>query len=169
MHHIVIFGPPLAGKHSMLKAIASMESASPKRTNIERAGEPAHIGIAVEMSGGIVVTTIPGAVWSLDVWVELLPSTPCSVILVMDSLAERTSVNREHATWLERRDVTATCIAWTKSDLVQTGASATSPDVVSGSARERWPSFVTRLDQPSSVIAPYLWLRHKVSVASSAL
>ncbi len=137
---VVIFGPGLSGKSTLLKAFAdalglTVDSSAvqlgapvehrrahplPARATFELVTEPIRYKVVRARSADATteLVTIPRAVWSIDAWSYL--GAAAAVVLCLDSQVERSASNQEHvdylvnAPWCPRSG----CVVWTKHDLV---------------------------------------------------
>lgn len=176
MRRILLYGPPLAGKCTILQAFAD-ERGLPLRQFNPLAGVSQEVidrGLRVPGEGGDVIdrglnvvdqardvgiATIWGAFWNLNSWPTLLARADL-VVLVLDPQSSRDAANRECAVAADARAtaIRRGCVVWTKQDLALEAAERASPDVLKGTVAEDWRVFRTRADSRQSMLAPLEWL-----------
>lgn len=160
---IAIFGPPLAGKATILSAYARSRGfkmgngPAPFATNKMA---PPCLCSTYKAEGHAQVATYSGVVWSMDDWHPLLK--PCDALLVvLDSQATRMDANMKYVQFIrEARLNVRACFLFSKSDL---------PSILSEKdIRESlglcddpfrdWPSCVSTIEAPDTLLAPFDFL-----------
>ena len=176
---VVLFGPPLCGKTTLLTAYARWRGLSPERVELAcgAAGLRHWVLRARSMTAGTELITIPGAVWSPDAWWSLVGDAS-AVALVLDSQAVREEADCAHLTELANapRCPSLGCVVWTKMDLVTKGGVDRVPTLPAppapgaplrgqhetsatmGATMASWPTFMTRSDDAASLLAPLRYL-----------
>ena len=175
---IVLFGPPLCGKQTLLAACANLQVSELERTTLACGSEsmPHLVSRAWLPGPRAELVTIGAAVWNLDAWWALL-ATSAAVVLMLDSQAVRESADREHANALAMAPSCPRvgCVVWTKDDLVTThgvepvnfstfspmnadGGWRSAPGHHSNTVIANWPTFSTRFDDRESMFEPIAFL-----------
>lgn len=169
-HRIVLYGPPLAGKQSLLSAYARAHSLKLDRFQVScgTSGFP-HWVTRLNIPGAETeFLTIPGSVWEMDAWWSFLEHA-AGVGLVLDSQEARENADREHIAALLNQVVPAVrCAIFTKEDLVALGAvERVSRALVDDPRIASWMRFGSRHDQQESLTKPLEWLLSQVATASA--
>lgn len=160
---IVLYGPPAAGKQTLLLAYAQSTAAKVEGTVVPRGGEnfPHLVKRTLDESKGtgVELLTMPGGVWSMDAWWPLL-SAASGIALVLDGQEAREKADREHIDALMNMTLPAVrCVIFTKEDLIAKGAvGRVSASVLDDARIAGWQTFRTRSDQPHTLVAPIEWL-----------
>ena len=118
MSNVVLYGPPLAGKSTILESLARRESLKADSFEIRTPGQDfPERGYRVSDQGVVLATTIPGAVWTMGTWDQLLNES-AQILFVMDPQTSRLTVNHEYAEYLGARRTRVSGIHITKTDIV---------------------------------------------------
>jgi GTPase SAR1 family protein len=118
MSSVVLYGPPLAGKSTILESLAQRELLKAESFEIRPHGQAfPERGYRVSDQGAVLAMTIPGAVWTMATWDQLL-NEGVQILLVMDPQTSRQTVNREYADYLGERRARVAGIHITKIDIV---------------------------------------------------
>lgn len=176
MRRILLYGPPLAGKCTILQAFADEHDLPLRQFNplagvskevVERGlrvrGEGVDVidrGLSViDQARDVGIATIWGAYWNLNSWPSLLARADL-VVLAMDPQSSRDAANRECALAADAISarIRQGCVAWTKDDLSLGASERASPDILKGTVAENWRVFRTRSDSRQSMLAPLEWL-----------
>lgn len=175
---LVLFGPPLCGKRTLLGSYAESQGSKVERT-MSPCGSDSfpHWVIRASLNSDTDLVTIGGSVWNIDVWWPLIAGSH-AVVLMLDSQAVREAANEEHVRSLAAAPGCPRigCVVWTKEDLVTTRglerASLSIPSLVGGQSFWRsppgfasngpimanWPTFSTRFDESRTMLAPITFL-----------
>jgi hypothetical protein len=168
LRRVVLFGPPLAGKGTLLRALAHSRSARVEQADVPCGAERIPqivLRLVAGEAAGPELMTIPGSPWNIDCWDEFLVSAT-SVVLVLDPQAEQESPDRLHIAHLSRFRPPLGCVAWTKGDLIAKGLSQLVPrTLLAGTPFEGWPSFETRQDEPETLTDALDWPLRQMNVA----
>jgi signal recognition particle receptor subunit beta len=116
---IAIFGPPLAGKSTVLRAYARSRGLKTQAGHAQSATEGAapHLLRTCKAEEHAQVATYSGAVWSIHDWDPLLRACD-ALLIVLDSQGERMDANLAHVQFLRRlRPNVRACFLLSKSDL----------------------------------------------------
>lgn len=176
---IVLFGPPLCGKRTLMRAYAASEAAEIERATLACGSEsmPHELSRARLPKSHAELITIGGAVWNVDAWWPLLTGSS-AIVLLLDSQAGRESADREHVVALAMAPgfPRLGCVVWTKEDLVTThGLERVTLSLEDEAAADdspwrsrphqtnrafiaSWPTFSTRMDDEASMRAPVTYL-----------
>lgn len=116
---VLLYGPPLAGKSTILECFAQRESLDAESFEIKPAGQAfAERGYRVVDDRSVVAATAPGAVWTMGTWDELLRKTK-RILLVLDPQKSRREANLEYIEYLGDYGRRVVGIQVTKTDLVE--------------------------------------------------
>jgi signal recognition particle receptor subunit beta len=169
---ILLYGPPAAGKQTLLAAYAESKTVTVEGSVAPRGGEnfPHLVKRTTDERIGIELLTMPGGVWSMDAWWPLL-SAAAGVALVLDGQEAREQADREHIDALMSMTLPAVrCVVFTKEDLIAKGAVGRVSPALSADARiAGWETFLTRNDQPQTLIEPIEWLIRQVAAPPTAI
>ena len=160
---IAIFGPPLAGKTTLVSAYA-------RSRGLKTASGPAHFTAnsmarpclvrACKAEGHAQAVTYMGAVWSMEDWDPLLQACD-GLLVVLDSQITRMNANMKHVQFIrEARLNVRACFLFSKSDL----PSILSEKDIRGSLGlcddpfRDWPSYVSTIEAPDTLLAPFDFL-----------
>lgn len=180
MRRVLLYGPPLAGKTTILKQFAASKGLSLTRFNpLQRAspqtvaeglpvpGEGAEIedyGLFVaDRDGDAIVVTIGGSFWNRNSWPALLPSAS-AIALVLDPQRARLNANLEFVRTISLDPPAHGAIVWTKQDIVSQVDSEVIDAIdkeLGGSRARDWPRMSIRSDRPNTQIAA---VNHIISV-----
>jgi signal recognition particle receptor subunit beta len=143
MKRLVLYGPPLAGKTTILKAIAAAHSASIETFYAHSRDDDRLIcrGTRTELthsSSTIELATLGGPKQDHEIWRALLDGA-AAVVLVLDGQREREEANR---TWVANlasgQTLVPGCVVITKLDL--RNATFAPAQLVSGTRFATWPT-----------------------------
>lgn len=162
MRRVVLCGPPIAGKTSILQAFAVARGLALGRFEPQSgSGEVRDRGVFVcDTTANVELMTVCGAVWNEDTWPVVIAGAS-ALALVLDRQIARAQVDREFAESLARMANLPVigCVIWTKEDLIVEGVEKSVPSgLLDGTLAEMWRSFATRYDQPNTVLDPLEWL-----------
>src|SRR4051812_23497396 len=103
MRRVVLCGPPIAGKTTMLHAFASSRRLRLQRFEPQSgSGEVRDRGVSVfDKEQQVELTTVCGAVWNEDTW-QVVIAGATAIALVLDRQISRAQVDREFAESLMR-------------------------------------------------------------------
>ena len=166
MRRLVLCGSAIAGKTTILQTFASSRGLALRRFEPNSgSGEVRDRGVSlIADDGGIELMTVCGVVWNDDTW-PVVVGGAVALALVLDIQATRAQADREFAEAVARMPNAPSlgCVIWTKEDLIADGVEErVPPTLLSGTAVETWPSFLTRHDQPWTLLAPLEWLLAQV-------
>ena len=148
----VLFGPPLAGKSTLIETYAENRSLRCESYPFQPLGQSfSERGYrAVDTDGTILLATSPGAVWTIGTWNDLLRSAN-RIVVVVDPQESRLESNHEYLSYLGDQRVRIVGLQVTKVDLV-------GPDRAHAVARELCERFALNIpstfgttQDPSSV------------------
>lgn len=152
---IVLFGPPLAGKRTLLERVfGGVRSES-------RLRHPSgHLALRVEPGDGRApVFTFPGSVWDASAWDEPLREAT-AIGLVLDAQPSRQEANRACVQQLLASALAPTlpgCVIWTKCDLAS--PPFPSPELpLEEPTFAGWPTFFVRGDRALEPGTALAWL-----------
>lgn len=169
MRTVLLFGPPLSGKHTLLKGCADAHQVQEERARIPCGadGIPHWVHRVTLNRLGTELVTVPGAPWRMDVWWPLLAAAT-GVALVLDGQEARERADREHIDALMNMTMPATrCVIFTKEDLIAKGAvGRVSSSLLDDHRISGWHTFRTRSDQPATLVEPIEWLVRHISSRS---
>lgn len=171
MQRIILYGPPLAGKATLLEAFASsrklkmyqfdpLEGAT--RDQIAAGLPPDGSGEAVierglrvyDESTDVGFATIWGAFWNTNAWPILLARAD-AVLVTLDPQLTREEADRKCVLTLNTLGPSIRgCVVWTKQDLVGNKTKTVPSSVLSGTVAESWPVFRTRHDRSETMVEP---------------
>lgn len=118
MKNILLYGPPLAGKSTILQHFAEETSLATESFEIKPAGQSfSELAYRAVDGSTVVAQTISGAVWTMATWDELLRDEG-QILLVLDPQQSRHSINQEYVEYLGARRARIAAIQVTKTDLV---------------------------------------------------
>jgi hypothetical protein len=162
MRRLVLCGPAIAGKTTILHAFASSRALSVRRFEPNSgSGEVRDRGVSVvDDERQLEVTTVCGVVWNDDTWSVVLAGAD-ALALVLDLQATRAQADREfaEAVALIVKAPSLGCVIWTKGDLIADGVEESVPrTLLAGTRAEAWPSFVARHDNARTLVEPIEWL-----------
>ncbi len=163
---IVLCGPPLAGKTTLLNSLAASHDVTPTLFEPQSgSGEVRDRGVSVITHGGrFEFVTVCGAVWNEDTW-PVLATSANGLALVLDRQEARAQLDRDFVERIPRLlpEQCVRCVVWTKGDLIARGLEKAVPDgLLSGTSVETWPSFATRSDRPDTLLKPLAWLAERL-------
>ena len=162
---IVLFGPPLAGKGTIVQAVGLSRAERVRSLEVSSNtdfGVVKHHALLVSCTDRtetqLYVATLPGGVWGTDPWCELLRRA-CAIVLVLDSQRTRATENAESIEVLDGLEQVPNvgCVVMSKGDLVRASTS-TSYARLSSSPFSAWPVFHTRHDSPATLLRPIEWI-----------
>lgn len=140
MINVVLFGPPLSGKTTLLTELARARGAEVvSREGGSHATAPIHLAVNVP---GAQVSTIPGAVWDDGDWDALLNDSH-AIVAVFDLQRGREA---EVTAARERIDGRTRVAVLTKSDL---GNTFTREEAIGRYRLDGWQVFVSSLAAPA--------------------
>lgn len=161
MYRIAIYGPPLAGKTTLLQAFAKKRGLDIRRfdplagSGTATSDAPADQGLYVhDRAKAFSVATILGVYFHKESWPTLLAKAD-RVMLVLDPQPSRHEANRKCISALSALSQSrrSGCVVWTKNDLVnQQDIDHFSFEILAGNTVGSWPSFVTRYDDPNTLV-----------------
>jgi signal recognition particle receptor subunit beta len=159
MFRIVVYGPPLAGKTTMMKAFADHHGLPMRQIfgDASYGANTAWRGLCIQLDDG-ELATICGAMWTPMMWNDLLTEAT-DVLFAVDGQAVRELAVRECLERLASHRVASGCLVRTKNDLLERRVSE--PIDLSFLARTTvaaWPVFEARHDQPETLWSPLDWL-----------
>ncbi len=120
---LLIFGPPLAGKRSMLLGLAAAfgQPVAPFEARSVANELVAGFGLRLALDANVTFETVFGVVWATTVWSPLLERAS-DIILILDPQDVRMYANREMLGLLDWKHRTRVCsVVQTKADLVERG------------------------------------------------
>ncbi len=155
---VVLYGPPLAGKATILRSFASTRGLKVDRFGAGSGAFPA-VGLRTCTTSNTVIETVWGSTPNRDSWTALVEQAT-GFVLVLDAQGVRESLDRQFATALAAAALQRpTCVIWTKQDLVGAQASGMSDggdfDVAVPSS---WPVFFGRKGDEASLVQPIEWV-----------
>lgn len=162
MHRIILCGPPLSGKSTLLGAFARSRGFALTPFEERAAGVALWRGVRVEL-GEVELLTISGS-YLTDPWPSLVSTATC-LVNVIDPQVVRASTTSEFLLELNALPGLPSfgCTCWTKQDLFAGGPEqAISRSVVRGTFCGGWAAFETRLDRPTTLVAPIEWLLREI-------
>lgn len=160
---IAIFGPPLAGKTTILSAYARSRglntTSGPAHFTANKIAPPRHVltGKAEEHAQA---ATYAGAVWTIVDWEPLLQACD-AVLVVLDSQDTRMDANLVHVQFLrETRLNVKGCFLFSKSDL---SSSLPAEEIRRHLALHDdyfrdWPSYESTIQDPDTLLTPFEYL-----------
>jgi hypothetical protein len=164
---LVLYGPPLAGKTTMMDAYGRTHSLAIRRFETSAEGEMLHDrGLRIDLGADGEIVSIVGSFFNSTSWPNLV-ALATALIVVIDSQATREQTSRDFVASLGSmpRVPTLGCVVWTKGDLIAQGVSKrVTSDVLRGTKCEGWTSFGARYDEPSTLVNPIEWLMAKTPV-----
>lgn len=142
---VVLYGPPLAGKHEILQWLAREWNARIERF---RAREETHQGdrdLGVSLSHPrlpLIVKTVPGCPWFPSTWTDLL-SIANALVVVLDPRKERHEIDRQFlGVALALMSSTPCALVVSKKDLVPEPESLSGMvDMLGRASARSWPRF----------------------------
>lgn len=154
---VILLSPPLMGKTSIVSAVATLKKAKLKYEGVEAEPGIMERKIWAEWAEGgsqFRVTTLAGAVWSMESW-RAISNPGCKYILVMDGQAAASSrLIAELAIYLQMGLGPIAAVQITKVDLQASGVAFLDTDSILRALRfSEIPCFVSRIDQPLTQIA----------------
>lgn len=162
---VVLYGPPLAGKRTLMDRIGGLSAGAPSVTR-----EPAiecqqnsDIGSRLTFTIGarrVSALTFSGGVWNEDLWLPLIYRAS-AVILVLDGQRTRQDADMEFVEKLEGlpRLSRLGCVALTKQDLGKSDVEMLSArELLAGKAFAAWPVFLTRAESTAETSRLLKWL-----------
>ena len=178
--NIVIYGPPLAGKTTLLRAYARSRGLAVEETIQPWSGMNSfRVARVRDVQRGLELVTLPGTTWTKDMWWPFLVKM-AGLAIVLDSEEHREKMDRVYVDALLTRTLTvdACCTIWTKRDLLATAtatagagatASAGKPTALALESDPRLaplPRFETRHDEPDAHQLALTWLTGQVTAVT---
>jgi hypothetical protein len=162
---VVLYGPPMAGKRTLMDQIGRLSSAAPLvvREPAIECGENPDIGSSLAFTAGtrrVKALTFSGGVWNEEGWSPLIYAA-AAVILVLDAQETRRDADLEFVRKLaiRPRQSPLGCVALTKQDLGRGDTAILSGhDLLAGSPFASWPVFLTRSGDTSEISRLLAWL-----------
>lgn len=158
-HRIVIYGPPLSGKATIVRRFA--QSVSKKAVERRVAlGSPPHeywTARTTSQTGDVEIYTIPGATWGFSPWWELIDGA-AGLVLIWDLQKTQARANVHFAEALiGRSHPPIVCIIGTKADLLEIETAKPASCYEFPEELASYPRFLSRSDAFNSLEAPVHW------------
>ncbi len=163
---IAIFGPPLAGKTTILNAYARSRGLKTEAGLAQFTANniaPPHMVRAYEAEGQAQAVTYAGSVWTMDDWAPLLQACD-GLLIVLDSQNTRMDTNLTHVQFLrEARLNVRACLLFSKRDLPNSSPAKFLQDhlALCDEPFRDWPSFESTIQAPDTLLAPFDFLSGK--------
>jgi hypothetical protein len=163
MRRILLCGPPLAGKTTMLQAFAGARTLTLWQFDpLGGGGKTEGVvdrGLYVkDPEEDATIATIWGAFWYEESWPTLVARAD-GIVLVLDPQIAREKADREFVAAVSATAPRLGCTVWTKGDLVARGSETVDAGAVLATTLvESWPVFTTRFDDASTLLAPLHWI-----------
>lgn len=140
MNRILLYGPPLAGKTTIVEGVARASGTNVESFHVAASHDPHHRcrGTRAALDSEWEVRTLTGPAQTDEMWTELLCDA-AAVVLVLDGQRERSDANRF---WLERLAGAAPsrgCVVITKQDLCDAISLAATARLLDDTHFARWP------------------------------
>lgn len=173
--NIVIYGPPLAGKTTLLRAYARSRGLAVEETIQPWSGMNSfRVARVRDVQRRLELVTLPGKTWTKDMWWPFLVKM-AGLAIVLDSEEHREKMDRVYVDALLTRTLTvdACCTIWTKRDLLTSGgasAGAGKPTALGLESDPRLaplPRFETRHDEPDAHQLALTWLTGQVTAVTA--
>lgn len=169
LNKVVLFGPPLAGKRTLLETYALLKHKKSEVYQLKPEGTSPIADVALRLrfkcgDTSIEFHTLSGSPWYASSWDDLFHDA-WAAILVLDAQATRTEANMSFLTLFQQRRERAhlCCIAVTKQDLVHAGVSCTATEkILKGFDLGEITIFLTRCDEAHTLYAPLDWISQRV-------
>ncbi|MDH5493667.1 MAG: hypothetical protein OEY14_17065, partial [Myxococcales bacterium] len=174
---VVLYGPPLAGKTTIVETFSRKKGLELRSiqvpSNHPTIDVPDHAGIVTETMLAATrceVSTIPGGVFGDTPWISLIGNAQ-AVVVVLDCQADIADLDRV----LQKLDSfpgthALRCVVLSRADLAPTSVLEQKRSYLRGKLQSReveLPLFVTRLDQPETLVRPIDFLLDKLSSAET--
>jgi hypothetical protein len=165
---VLLYGPPLAGKASILRAFASKRGLALSRFD-GGTGQVHDVGLRVTVDEQINVGTIWGPTCNQDTWPPLLEAAT-AFVLVLDPQGVREALDRAFAETLAQVSRGRPgCVVWTKHDLLESSTfEAVPPSILNATTVGAWRRFQTRNDDSKSLVEPVEWILHELESRTAA-
>lgn len=158
MRHIVLYGPPLAGKRTIAKIIAEYMKVKIEVFQMFDATQEILLARGIKFclkkdSIQYNFMTFPGSIWDESVWISFIEKA-LSIIIVLDPQQTRLEADREFIEKLRRFPIVPKkgLVVFTKQDLVPTTEILHPRSILEGTPFFNWLVFHTRYDQPETII-----------------
>ena len=169
MLNIVIYGPPLSGKRTLLETLAGAGQLALTRFDVLIPALEVRGAVGARVVGSyseeaLDASTLSGGVFDEQCWGELV-ARATSAVLVFDPQQSR---EEEIARVIERASAMSGfprrgCVVHSKQDLAPRRAMV----ALSGTPFAGWPEFRSRFDRTESMLAPFEWLVRSEAAAAS--
>jgi hypothetical protein len=169
MYRVILYGPPLAGKRTLIQSIALRHNAPLHafefRTEEWRDYHDAGVDTTVTLGAhAYELLTFSGTIWYEAAWPSIV-SRADALVLVLDAQASREDADRRSVKELAHISNAPEfgCVVVTKQDLVAEGVPSVSTlHLVDNSRFVGWPIFYSRCDQSDSAIVPFEWVARQL-------
>lgn len=164
----MLYGPPLAGKTTLLRAYARSRGLA-----VEEALQPwsglisFRVARVRDARSGLELVTLPGRTWTKDMWWPFLDKM-AGLAIVLDSQESREAADRAYVDALLARTLTvdACCTVWTKRDLLAGGVEPVSSALADDPRLAPLPRFEARTDEPEALAIALSWLAGQVGAVT---
>lgn len=160
MKQVLLYGPPLAGKATILRELADrlLASLEPYVVPFDDEHHVQDRGLCVTReSPAATIVTISGAVWNTGAWRAMIRAADV-LLLVLDSQKSRWSANRECILAVcQTAHPARVALVFTKTDLASPSACEHAINDLLPLSAAHWPRFTTSVVQSESLYAPLLW------------
>ena len=165
---IVLYGPPLAGKTTLLRAYARSHGLAVEEKIQPWSGLISfRVARVRDVRNGLELVTLPGKTWTKDMWWPFLDKM-AGLAIVLDSQESHEGADRAYLDALFARTLTvdACCTVWTKRDLVAGGAKPVASTLADDPRLAPLPRFEARADEPDGHVLPLSWLVGQVGAVA---
>jgi hypothetical protein len=160
---VVVYGPPLAGKTTLLKIYANERRFPVERFETQRSDEPVHDRGVLVRGDPCEIVTMAASVFNDSTWPDLLHSA-AAVVLIIDGQATRATTTKEFVTALQRQLPLRGCVVWTKLDLQrERRVGWITRNVLTGTPFAGWKTFDIDKDNVVGICAALDWVNESAS------